>query len=506
LGFSNGRCSCQVRYTICIGDSDRMTDNNKSNNEKIKEESKYDQEQLNKLEASVDNARREWKGDRNVVGIGFGSKHREGKVTDELSITFHVRRKLAPESAIRAIGSKPIPSNFEGFLTDVKVFNVVKSSATGDRDEKRYDPLIGGVMTSNAENNILWFNGAGTLGTLCFRGDSLMALSNWHVWADGGERGDDIIQPGHPRGREHLEGLGKVIFCGPLLASLFEWHAPSPLTWALYGGAAAAAIAAAASDEIDPIRRGQKETSVQPGERTIREQLNMEIKYVEQPIPGTSYKVEAEWMYKRNTDRRVRDHSVQETRTNPHVLAFKQLWSDKTEYEPGSRVNLSARIGSSHSRSCDSYYAVAHFIQDRDPSRLISTVLSPAICYIVPDDKGDTKNCVDFSQEKLAGNLGAVIQRGRIRFIIPSTEQENKLVDLNSDENRELLLLDQLIISVPPCKRIEATIVSAGPKLKMNAYHAGKLVGETKSNQTGDVTLSIEADVIDSVILISDPE
>jgi hypothetical protein len=204
--------------------------------------------------------------------------------------------------------------------------------------------------------------------------------------------------------------------------------------------------------------------------------------------------------------RRIRDHSVQETRTNPHVLAFKQLWSDKTEYEPGSRVNLSARIGSSHSRPCDSYYVVAQFIPDRDPSRLISTVLSPVVCYIEPDDKRDIRNCIDFSQEKSATDLGAVVQRGRVRFIIPSTEQENKLVDLNSDENRELLLLDQLIISVPPCKRIEATIVSAGPKLKMNAYHAGKLVGEIKSDQIGDVTLATEADVIDSVILISDPE
>ena len=203
------------------------------------------------------------------------------------------------------MGSKPIPEEFEGFTTDVKVFDATRTAdATGDRDETRFDPLVCGVATSNAENNILWFNGYGTLGTLCFRGGTPMALSNWHVWADGGDKGDDIIQPAHPRGGEHLEGLSKVAFCGPLLSSLFEWEVPSPLTWGLYGGAAAAAIAAAASDQIDHTRRGQEATPTDAGERTLGEQVDMEINYVEQPIPGTPYKLEVAWEYRRITDRK----------------------------------------------------------------------------------------------------------------------------------------------------------------------------------------------------------
>lgn len=480
---------------------------NKNQQQKKANDIKSNQDRQHKLNNAVETARAQWKGDPNIRAIGFGFKHRNGNTTDEVAVTFHVRRKLDSEDGIYAIGSKPVPAEIEGFPTDVKVFNVTSASATGNRDETRFDPLVGGSMTSNAENNFrIWYNGAGTLGTLCFRGNTPMALSNWHVWANGGERGDDIIQPGHPRGKEHLEGLGKVAFCGPLLGSLFEWEAPSPLTGALYGGAAAAAIAAAASDQIDPTRRGQEATPTDPGERTLSEQVNMAINYIEQPITGVQYKVEVDWEYRRTTDRTVRIHSVKETKTNPHFLIFKQLSSDQAKYKPGSRVHLFARIASSYSRPCNSYYVVAHYIPDKDPSRMISTVLRPIDCIGITNGREEVLTCIEFSPEKPGTDLDPVIQRGAVRFESQSTANKNKIVDIDSDGNGELFLPAQLNVYMPPCKRVESTVF-ANPKTKMNAYHAGQLVGSTTAGRRDTITLVIEAPVIDSVALFGgDPE
>jgi hypothetical protein len=482
----------------------------KNQQQKKANDTKPNRDRQRKLDNAVEMARAQWKSDPNIVSIGFGFKDRKGNITDEVAITFDVRRKLSSEDAILAIGSKPIPVKFEGFPTDVKVFDMAPAFlfeyATGNRDKTRFDPLVGGVMTSNAENNIFIFNTTGTLGTLCFRGNTPMALSNWHVLADGGERGDDIIQPGHPRGKQHFETSAKVGFCGPLLGSLFEWQAPSPLTGALYGGAAAAAIAAALSDQIDPTRRGQEATPTDPGERTLSEQVNMAINYIEQPITGVQYKVEVDWEYRRTTDRTVRVHSIKETKTNPHFLILKQLSSDQAKYNPGSTVHLFARIAGSYSRSCNSYYVVAHYIPDKDPSRMLSTVLTPISCEDVPIRSQEVLTCIDFSVEEPGAVLDQVIQRGAARFESHSPDKKNHIVDIDSDANGELFLSTQLNVYMPLCKRVEATVF-ANSETKMNAYHAGQLVGSTTAGRRDIVTLVIEAPLIDSVALFGgDPE
>ncbi len=460
------------------------------------------QSRRRKFRRAIERARREWQGDPNIAGIGIGAKHVGGKVTDKSAITFHVYRKLTSEGAIRAVGSKTIPKEYGGFPTDVKIFDAVAPAqgATGDRDETRYDPLVGGVATSNADEHILWFNGYGTLGTLCYRGSTPMALSNWHVWADGGDVGDDIIQPGHPRAQEHFEALGKVAFCGPLLGSLFEWEAPSPLTWGLYGGAAAAAIAAAASDEIDPTRRGQDATPTNPGERTLLEQVDMEIEYLEQPIPGTPYQVEVEWKYKRTTNERELTHGDSEIKTNPHVLAFKQLWSDRAKYRPGGMVRLFARIASPHPSPCDSYFVVAHCIPDKDPTRLVSTVLSPIPCdEIKPPEPVGERICVEFEREKPGSLYPPDFRRDSVAFSNP-TGGQNRIVDFDNDGKGELFLQNRLVVSLPLCRRVEATIFY-NHSITMNAYYLGQLVGSVDvSGPSGrEETLVVEAASIDRV-------
>ncbi len=173
---------------------------------------------VERLKAAVAHVRKEYGGDPNVRSVGYGLKRQQGALQDTLSIIFYVKRKLQSERAIASAGSRPIPPEIEGFPTDVEEANPGRASA-GQRDERQYDPLIGGVASSNAAGHIYWFNEGGTLGMLVRdAGDSApMALSNWHVWGDGGEEGDDIIQPGHPTAGDHVEAVTKVAACGPLI-------------------------------------------------------------------------------------------------------------------------------------------------------------------------------------------------------------------------------------------------------------------------------------------------
>ena len=166
------------------------------------------QSQIDQLNALVARLRGEYAGDPNVRTIGWGLKRSGGALEDTISIIFYVKAKLPSDRAIALAGSKPIPSEIEGYPTDVETSNP-GIEAAGQRDDQQYDPLVGGPATSNAEEHIFWFNGAGTLGLLVRdAGDNApMALSNWHVWADGGDVGDRIIQPGRPTAGNHLEGL-----------------------------------------------------------------------------------------------------------------------------------------------------------------------------------------------------------------------------------------------------------------------------------------------------------
>lgn len=348
----------------------------------------------------------EYADDPNIRTIGFGLRDRGGQLQAERAIIFYVRRKYDTARQVEAIGSKVVPAEIEGYPTDVQPFNPRPATA-GERDEKQFDPLLGGVMTSNADGHIYWFNGAGTLGCLVRdAGDSTpMALSNWHVWADGGEEGDDIIQPGHPTAGDHVEGVVKVAACGPLVTSLLEWEAPDPLTIGLYGGAAAAAVAAAVSDVRDPTRRGQDKTPTDPGELTTSEAVVVAIEYPQVPVPGVAFETHVKWQYERKTTKGTRTFEVDETRINTQFLLGKYVVTDKPSYVPGQFVTLTAAIWDYQPRPCDGYHVVAHLIPHARPATALRVLLHPTTCpRRFPQEPPDTSEgdvvCLDFDDFK----------------------------------------------------------------------------------------------------------
>ncbi|MBK8922379.1 MAG: hypothetical protein IPM81_12890 [Saprospirales bacterium] len=451
----------------------------------------------------------EYANDPNIQTIGYGLKYSGGKLKMDRVIIFFVRHKYASPREIESVGSTFIPSEIEGFPTDVQVFDV-RRAAAGSRDETKYDPLHGGIMSSNAEGHIYWFNSAGTLGILVRDADdgTPMALSNWHVWADGGEAGDDIIQPGHPTAGDHIEAITKVLACGPLVTSLLEWEAPSPLTAGLYGGAAAAAIAAAASDYRDPTRRGQDQTPVNAGERTTGESVEMRIEYPQLPLPGVPFRTNVKWSYERFTTEGVSTFSIDETRVNAQFLLGKLVVTDKPAYNPGERVHLTAAIWDYQPRPCDGYHVVAHLIPHARPKTAFRVVLQPTVCPRTfpqrpPDTGGDQLLCVVFND----WNTGQYLNQGNfdwLRYRNTGT-QPVRVVDWFNPYHALQIFHQPLILSHEPASKVIARVAqfTDSPVVLLAYNAAGVLVDQQAAPQVQGVVheLTLKGDGIVQVVV-----
>lgn len=465
---------------------------------------------IQELNALVDRLRAEYADDPNVVTIGWGSPRRGTEYQDEVAILFFVTSKDESPRGIEAMGSRPIESSIEGYPTDVVEYRPKPSSA-GNRDETTYDPLLGGPATSNAEEHIFWFNGGGTLGILCRDASdgTAMALSNWHVWADGGDQGDTIIQPAHPRAGDHIEGITKVLACGPIITSLLEGRAPSPLALGLYGGAAAAAAAAALSDYRDPIRRGQDATPTDPGELTEYEEVEVAIEYPDLPWPGRPFRTNAKWEYRRHTDRRVLTENVSESPRNTQFLLGYLVVTDRPEYEPGDRVNLIAAIWDYQLRPCDAYYVVAHMIPRNNPDEVVRVVLHPTTCPrtipIDPPDDGDGTQtaCIDFG-ELQPGATFPYKHRFRWLGVLNPGQTDLRIVDWSPsppDGRGELRIESSgLVFTHPPATRVTVEVVqfTNQPIHLIGFDHAGNQVASavTPPVQGTVHTLQIQGNAI----------
>jgi hypothetical protein len=464
---------------------------------------------IGELHALVAQLRREYASDPNIRTIGWGLKRSKGSLQDVLSIIFYVRFKLPSERAIASAGSRPIPNEIQGYPTDVEEARPGIQSA-GQRDDRQYDPLVGGPATGNAEEHIFWFNGNGTLGLLVRNAsdNAPMALSNWHVWADGGDEGDDIIQPGHPTAVDHLEGLGKVAACGPLLSAVIEWEAPSPLAGGLYGGAAAAAVAAAASDYRDPLRRGQDQTIPDPGERTLREEVDIAIEYPQLPLPGRPFQTRVTWHYQRHTETRLLKHEVKEDRVNTQFLLGKMIVTDRGSYKPGDVVNLTAAIWDYQPRPCDAYHVVAHLLPHSRPRDALRVVLHPTSCPrtfppFPPEDGDHQQTCLRFEKFK----PHEYPYKGAFDWLTYLSQSQDPVYIVTWYNNTPALAIPigSLRLSHVPSKCVTAHVVQfTNTPVTMTAYNAsGQSVGHATAPDVQGVEhlLEIKAEGIVGVVL-----
>ncbi len=459
----------------------------------------------------------EYSNDPNIKHISWGLGKSNGKLGKGVCIIFSVYQKTSSERVLQALGTKKIPDSIEGIQTDVMVNNPKKhASAAGSRGDVVADPLNGGWSTSNADNHTVWINSWGTIGILCTDNDSgdLMALSNWHVWADGGEEGDTIIQPGIPRAGDHVEGVTKVLACGPLITSLLEWETPDPIAAGLYGAAAAAAIAAAASDYRDPSRRGQDATIPDPSEKTIFEKVIVDTQYHDLPIPGTPFKVDVKWDYTRQTDGKAYNHVVSENQINAQFLLGKYVTSDKQWYNPGDEAEIYAAIWDYQPRPCDAYHLVAHLVSEKRPDVAYPVALHPTKCpkkmpWYPPKQNDAKKLCYDFGELKPGTKFPykydfdwlLCYEMNRKDLIITDWQTSG------GGGNRGELMIGQrgLEFHHNPCSGVYITVVAfTSQPISAKAYdHHGALIGTVNSSGiSGDIQeLKIEGDGISRVIV-----
>ncbi|MEV5255949.1 hypothetical protein AB0K98_29845 [Streptomyces werraensis] len=431
-------------------------------------------DQLARIKATVERLRREYADDPNIVAVGWGLPRRGGDLTDELAVIVEVRQKLATDHGITTAGSRPVPREVDGFPTDIQARRLKPSAdMTGQRDDTEYDPLRGGVASSNAANHIAWFNGSGTLGLLArdTATGAAVGLSNWHVWGDGGDVGDDIIQPGHPTAGDHLEAGGKIAACGVLAPSLIEWEVPSPLTVGLYGGGAAAlALAAALSDARDPVRRGQDATMPPEDARTLDETVEVAIEYLDLPLPGRPFATDVGWTYTRRTDQGDLSHTVEEHQVNSQFLLGKMVEIHRDTYRPGEAVQVTAAIWDYQPRGCQDYHVVAHLFPRADPDRVLRAVLAPTTCrqQQPPELKCVTFDDVDTGRYPPQGNFGWL-----------GYHYDGDVIVMNWPESDRGVLLNYwpLHVAHPPTNRVQVTAATAwGEPVAVTALNAA---GET---------------------------
>lgn len=332
-----------------------------------------DPQSVEKVKGIIDRIKAEWQGE-GVEAILPVIKVVKGVAQPEvLAIGFLVRQKLSP-AALEQRGLRPIPATIDGIPTDVVVTHGRPIGGVDERHTRSqlFDTLVGGIGLGNSE-----IGAYGTLGMICFaQSDGRpLGLTNEHVLVDfiSGKPGDEVQQP---RFYLHKEASIDRADCCP--NGQIRFRQPENVIADVAAGVfAALAIAAALSDEIDPQRRGQQATPVDPGERTKREVVSAEVKYPTIPFPGQPYKLGVKWNYRRETDKRTLTAEADETRSNPHVLTEQALVTDHDRYSRGATVRFLAMLGPEVSgRSCDNFFVVAA-CQSPSGQRRYRTILRP---------------------------------------------------------------------------------------------------------------------------------
>jgi hypothetical protein len=309
------------------------------------------------LEAMIARIAPQWMANPNIVAIVPALKTKGGYVQPQkLVLGFYVREKVAP-ALLQDRGYSLIPTEIEGISTDVipAVRKPLGSVDTKETRSQMFDTLAGGMAVGNAN-----MNAYGTLAMILFAQDDgrPVGLTNEHVLVfDGdGHVGDEVQQP-----RFYLNSEVSIdsATCCPN-GQLHYRPVDNPIVDAAAGVFAAAAVAAALSDQIDPHRRGQDATVPDLTERTLRETVSVEMQYPEIPLPGYPYNLDVKWKYQRETDRRTLEYSASETKPNLHVVQTQELLTDRPVYQRGNQVVFFALLGTELNReTCQNYFVTA---------------------------------------------------------------------------------------------------------------------------------------------------
>ena len=438
--------------------------------------------------------------DPNIVSVGFGLKFVGGKPTMEVALHYYVHEKLGAD-AIKQRGSVAVPSQVEGYKTDVLPWTIARASAcpdshrpTAERGSRREDPLVGGTSTAilGGFSNILFHYG--TLGGICFDAGNgaSMAISNAHVWGD--DLGTEAIQP-FPPVSDYVGGAIEWLACGGPLSHLFTWTAPSPLTDILTGAAAACWVAAAASDAEDPNRWGQRTSAVPaPSVKTTHERIRLAAELPRLPFPGRHWSGKAKWDYTRETTAGATNAAISEARPNEHVLVGKRVFTDRDVYNGGATVRICAQIWTPAGEREPERFVVAHSFPIKEPGRTTQRVLQPSVVCARLDralDEGRKPICLHGFPHQVAGMTAVNFPLIAAPFVLIG-EDSSVLLDPGPGNAAGVTALRLprrvLAFACPPSTHVELAIFHRGAPVRARAVSAnGVTVDQAVTPSNPDV-------------------
>lgn len=439
--------------------------------------------------------------DPNIVSVGVGLKLVGGKPTMVASLHYYVWEKLTGADEIRERGSEHIQNEVGGYKTDVvqmrssrRLNCPTNKRPTGQRGEQREAPLVGGTSTSILTGLHNFAMSWGTLGGICFDAGSnaSMAISNAHVW--DGDIGDDVIQP-FPSKRDYVGGTIEWLACGGPLSHILTWTAPSPTTAILTSAAAAAWVAAAASDAEDPTRWGQRTGPVpRPGVKTIRERIHIDAPLPRLPFAGRHWESKATWGYTRDTTAGSSSVETTEVRPNEHVLVGKRVFTHREVYSPGATVNICSQIWTPAGDKDPERFVVAHSFPIKSPERVIQRVLHPGTACADIDKRLDYNRkplCVRGFKHQLEGVAAVNFPILAAPFILIG-EDSSVLLDPGPDNPTDVTALrlpDRILaFACPPSTHIELTVFHRGSPVRARAISAnGATVSEEATPSDANV-------------------
>ncbi|MFQ8432659.1 hypothetical protein [Amaricoccus sp. W119] len=351
--------------------------------------------------------------DPNVIGVGFGANLVDGRPRGS-ALIIDLRVMPEDEAGREKLGIDRYPDEYEGLPVRVEAAPMAKPDAapTGERGGRQEDPLLGGTSTAVLSDFLPFPTGYGTLGGICFDTGTgrAMALSNAHVW--GEETAREVIQPWMPVD-EYVEGVIKLLSCGPITSYLADTTPPSGLTAVLAAGAAGAWTAAAAADDADPSRWGQDETAVDGGTVTQAERVRLRAEVPANPMPGHPYVTATDWQYTRVTSAADLAAAIAEDRRNAHVTV-KNVVTERQQYSGGERVRICADILGFQARRARDHFVVARCFPLDHPERIVTRVLRPGPCGI---ERPDRWECFDaMPRQWLSDALSFPLHFGVFRF------------------------------------------------------------------------------------------
>ena len=119
------------------------------------------------------------------------------------------------------------------------------------------------------------------------------------------------------------------------------------------------------SNKTDPFRRGQEETKPGPDEATIKEEVEVSVKYLAEPVVGKPYRADVQWTYTRSTKVQEYRYKFKQKVRNTHSSGKSpKIKFKRRKSAAGQDFLITVRTRSPKLRNNEAYFVANLFKAD----------------------------------------------------------------------------------------------------------------------------------------------